>query len=50
MLAHFNGLEWYIYPEIFNNFDQFTSLVIKDDLAVVVGSSGPDAIVLIGRR
>lgn len=48
LIAHFNGLEWQIYKDVFNAL--YTSIDVKGDLIAAVGWRDGKAIVTIGRR
>ncbi|MBU2507700.1 MAG: glucosyl transferase, partial [Bacteroidetes bacterium] len=48
LIAHFNGLDWRVYADVFNA--GYKSLSVNDDMIAAVGQRSGNAIVTIGRR
>jgi hypothetical protein len=48
LLAHYNGIDWRTYPEVYNAI--YSGLAVSDDLVVAVGERNGRGVVTIGRR
>jgi hypothetical protein len=48
LVAHFNGVDWHVYPEAYNA--QYFSVYIKGNMVALVGERNGRGVITIGRR
>ena len=47
-IAHYNGVDWHIFPEVYNAL--YFSVAVRDNIVVAAGTRDGKAVVTIGRR
>jgi len=47
-IAHYNGVDWHIFPEVYNAL--YFSVAVRDNIVVAAGTRDGKAVVSVGRR
>jgi hypothetical protein len=47
-IAHYNGIDWHVYPEVYNAL--YTSIAVNNNIVVAVGTRDGKGVITVGRR
>ncbi|HEX2925215.1 MAG TPA: hypothetical protein VHP38_02985, partial [Ruminiclostridium sp.] len=50
LLAHYNGIDWMVYPEFSDHWDVISSLNVKGNTIAAVGILNNKVAVAVGKR